>query len=76
MTAGAGAEDKRVRTNLQPTTNGSEFYLFFAIETSGGLGREACEFVKLFAKMSGGKMSSTISILRIYQTLAMEFQTT
>jgi hypothetical protein len=73
MTAGAGAEDKRVRTNLQPTTNGSEFYLFFAIETSGGLGREACEFVKLFAKMSG---SSTISILRIYQTLAMEFQTT
>jgi hypothetical protein len=31
------------------------------------------EFVKLLAKMSGGDLSSTI--LRIYQTLAVEFQT-
>jgi hypothetical protein len=44
-------------------------FSFFAIETSGGLG----EFVKLFAKMSGGNISSTI--LQIYQTLAVEFQT-
>jgi hypothetical protein len=33
---------------------------------------EAREFVKLLAKMSGGDMSSTI--LRIYQTLAVELQ--
>jgi hypothetical protein len=32
----------------------------------------AREFVKLFAKMSVGNMSSTI--LQIYQTLAVEFQ--
>jgi hypothetical protein len=34
---------------------------------------EAPEFVKFFAKMSGGNMSSTIP--RIYETLPVEFQT-
>jgi hypothetical protein len=57
--------------NIQRTDRSSIF--FFAVETSGGLGKEAREFVKLFAKMSGGDLSSTI--LRIYQTLAVEFQT-
>jgi hypothetical protein len=32
-----------------------EYDFLFAIETSGGLGRQAREFVKLLAKMSGGK---------------------
>jgi hypothetical protein len=40
---------------------------------AGNLGKEAREFVKLIAKMSGGDLSWTI--LRIYQTLAVEFQT-
>ena len=57
--------------NIQQTDRSSIF--FFAVETSGGLGKEAREFVKLLAKMSGGDLSSTI--LRIYQTLAVEFQT-
>jgi hypothetical protein len=56
--------------NIQRTDRSSIF--FFAVETSGGLGKEAREFVKLLAKMSGGDLSSTI---RIYQTLAAEFQT-
>jgi hypothetical protein len=55
--------------NIQRTDRSSIFY--FAVETSGGLGKEAREFVKLLAKMSGGDLSSTI--LRIYQTLAVEF---
>lgn len=46
--------------------------LFFAIETSGGLGKEARDYVKLLAKLSGGSMGSEIQ--RIYQTLAVEFQ--
>ena len=57
--------------NIQRTDRSSIF--FFTVETSGGLGKEAREFVKLLAKMSGGDLSSTI--LRIYQTLAVEFQT-
>jgi hypothetical protein len=57
--------------NMQRTDRSSIF--FFAVETSGGLGKEAREFVKLLAKMSGGDLSSTI--LRIYQTLAVKFQT-
>ena len=56
--------------NIQQTDRSSIF--FFAVETSGGLGKEAREFVKLLAKMSGDLSSI---ILRIYQTLAVEFQT-
>jgi hypothetical protein len=46
---------------------------FFAVETSGGLGREARNYVKMLAKLSGGPMGFTI--MRIYQTLAVEVQT-
>jgi hypothetical protein len=45
---------------------------FFAVETSGGLGREAND-VKMLAKLSGGPMGFTI--MRIYQTAAVEVQT-
>ena len=41
--------------------------LFFAIETSGGFGREARDYVKLLAKLSGGSMGSEIQ--HIYQEL-------
>jgi hypothetical protein len=44
---------------------------FFAVETSGGLGRE--EIMKMLAKLSGGPMGFTI--MRIYQTLVVEVQT-
>jgi hypothetical protein len=42
----------------------------FAVETSGGLGREARNYVKMLAKLSGGPMGFTI--MRIYQTVAVE----
>jgi hypothetical protein len=41
------------------------------VETTGGLGKEARDYVKLLAKLAGGTLSATI--LRIYQTLAVEF---
>jgi hypothetical protein len=37
------------------------------------LGREARNYVKMLAKLSGGPMGFTI--MRIYQTLAVEVQT-
>jgi hypothetical protein len=73
-TADAGTKCKTKEyeraSSMQRTDRSSIF--FFAVETSGGLGNAAREFVKLLAKMSGD-LSSTI--LRIYQTLAVEFQT-
>jgi hypothetical protein len=43
------------------------------VETRGGLGREARNYVKMLAKLSGGPMDFTV--LCIYQTLAVEVQT-
>jgi hypothetical protein len=52
--------------NIQRTDRSSIF--FFAVETSGGLGKEAREFVKLLAKMSGGDLSSTtLGFIRHWQ---------
>jgi hypothetical protein len=56
--------------DIQQTNRCSIF--FFAVETTGGLGKEARDYVKLLAKLAGGTLSATI--LRIYQTLAVEFQ--
>ena len=56
--------------DIQQTNRCSIF--FFAVETTGGLGKEARDYVKLLAKLAGGTLSTTI--LRIYQTLAVEFQ--
>jgi hypothetical protein len=56
--------------NIQQSNRCNLF--FFAVETSGGLGKEARDFVKLLAKLDGGPMGSVIQ--RIYQTLAVEIQ--
>jgi hypothetical protein len=49
-------------------------YMMTAVAVCGFGGKSKhLECVKLLAKMSGGDLSSTI--LRIYQTLAVEFQT-
>jgi hypothetical protein len=61
-----GAEENY---DIQQTNRCSIF--FFAVETTGGLGKEARDYVKLLAKLAGGTLSATI--LRIYQTLAVEF---
>ena len=46
---------------------------FFGVETSGGLGKEARQYVKLLARLSGGSMG--VEIQRIYQQIAVELQT-
>mgnify|MGYP006165262259 FL=1 len=46
---------------------------FFGIETSGGLGKEARQYVKLLARLAGGPMG--VEIQRIYQRIAVELQT-
>jgi hypothetical protein len=43
------------------------------METSGGLGKEARKYVQLLARLSGGSMLAEIQ--RIYQQIAVEFQT-
>jgi hypothetical protein len=43
------------------------------METSGGLGNEARKYVQLLARLSGGSMGAEIQ--RIYQQIAVEFQT-
>jgi hypothetical protein len=50
--AGKMKEDERAYN----TYNERSSIFFFAVETSGGLGKEAREFVKLLAKMSGGDL--------------------
>jgi hypothetical protein len=44
------------------------------METSGGLGNEARKYVQLLARLSGGSMMG-VEIQRIYQQIAVEFQT-
>ena len=46
---------------------------FFGVETSGGLGKEARQYVKLLARLAGGPMG--MEIQRIYQQIAVELQT-
>jgi hypothetical protein len=43
------------------------------METSGGLGKEVRKYVQLLARLSGGSMG--VEIQRIYQQIAVEFQT-
>ena len=56
--------------NIQKTDRTNIF--FFAVETSGGLGKEARNYVKLLAKLSGGSLGWEIQ--HIYQMLAVEIQ--
>jgi hypothetical protein len=49
--------------NIQQSNRCNLF--FFAVETSGGLGKEARDFGKLLARLDGGPMGSVIQ--RIYQ---------
>jgi hypothetical protein len=43
--------------DIQQTNRCSIF--FFAVETTGGLGKEARDYVKLLAKLAGGTLSAT-----------------
>jgi hypothetical protein len=65
------ARDYRKWFQIQKTNRCNIF--FFGMETSGGLGKEAKKYVQLLARLSGGSMG--VEIQRIYQQIAVEFQT-
>ena len=65
-------ESERILHQIHQTADRCNIF-FFGVETSGGLGKEARQYVKLLARLAGGPMG--VEIERIYQQIAVELQT-